>query len=120
MCLHRIVGLSRHPTDDPRRPRRESSSIRGRRSQSIKSGASRPGTSDHANRQSLSVPGHKADTAFSAEDLEAALQRSNLETTKEESGRSGQESRGRASGDMSLEVPLRPRERLISFDDDGP
>ncbi|KAF2683735.1 hypothetical protein K458DRAFT_418712 [Lentithecium fluviatile CBS 122367] len=115
------VGLSRQPTNDPT-TQRKSSSV-GRRSQSIKSGSSRPATADRA-RRSLSTT--KTDAPFSQEDLELALKRSNLEATKEESDRSGDATPGSPGGGM-LKVPadgyanpnvvhverLRERERMV-------
>ncbi|KAJ4288635.1 hypothetical protein N0V90_011872 [Kalmusia sp. IMI 367209] len=105
------VGLSRNPTEDPRRPRK-SSSIH-RRSMSIHDNGSRPPTADR-NRPFVTSP--KADTPFDPEDLEAALQKTTLETAKDEMDRSGE-----FSPTLTVEwsePPLRPRERLIAFDDD--
>ena len=54
-----------------------------------------------------------------AEDLEAALQKTTLDTTKEESDRSGAISPEKVTEDDDFfNRPLRPRERLIAFDDD--
>lgn len=70
------VGLSRNPTEDPKRPRRKSSSIHEKR----------PATSDRARRPSSSK--REREALFTPEDLELALKKSNLEATKEESDHS--------------------------------
>ncbi|KAF1965439.1 hypothetical protein BU23DRAFT_24954 [Bimuria novae-zelandiae CBS 107.79] len=120
------VGLSRNPTEDPKRPRK-SSSIH-RRSMSIQSGGSRPPTSDRVRRPSVASP--QSDTPFDPEELEAALQKTTLDPTKEVDtplDRSGEISpnhpHDRAFTSPEREQwepdpPLRPRERLIAFDDD--
>ncbi|KAJ4359976.1 uncharacterized protein N0V89_000535 [Didymosphaeria variabile] len=121
------VGLSRNPTEDPKRPRK-SSSIH-RRSMSIASNSgSRPPTADRVRRPSVSSP--SGETPFDPEDLEAALQKTTLDTTKEESDRSGEISPNNpADPPQSPTLPepehgsefydrLRPRERMIAFDDD--
>ncbi|CAI6336418.1 unnamed protein product [Periconia digitata] len=78
-CPRAVVGLSRNPTEDPKRPRRKSSSIH----ESVKPSTSRPPTSDRNRRPSSSK--RERDAPFSPEDLELALKKSNLEATKEES-----------------------------------
>lgn len=101
------VGLSRNPTEDPRRPRKSSS---------IHSDTSRPPTADR-NRPFVASP--KADTPFDPEDLEAALQKTTLDTaTRDDMERS--DDFGPAPPVEWPEPPLRPRERLIAFDDDEP
>lgn len=112
------VGLSRNPTEDPKRPRK-SSSIH-RRSMSITSGGSRPPTSDRIRRPS--------DAPFDPEELEAALQKTTLDSTKEVDtplDRSGEISPSFPLATPTAQIhfehddpPLRPRERLIAFDDD--
>jgi hypothetical protein len=98
------VGLSRHPTIDPAR---KSSSV-ARRSQSLKSPSmSRPVTSDRA-RQS----GSRSDQPFTQEELELALQRSQLDTTKEESDRSADGTPGHVSPGTIGNA--RPREGLAA------
>lgn len=123
---HCAVGLSRNPTEDPKRPRK-SSSIH-RRSMSIQSNGSRPPTADRVRRPSAATP--SGETPFDPEDLEAALQKTTLDTTKEESDRSGDISpNNHLDHPMVQPLPepehgqdfydrLRPRERLIAFDDD--
>ncbi|KAH7128410.1 hypothetical protein B0J11DRAFT_270310 [Dendryphion nanum] len=80
------VGLSRHPTQDPRSP---SSAHPVHHSQSINSSNSRPGTaSDRGGPSRLSSTTARREQPFRPEDLEAALKVSHLEMTKEESDRS--------------------------------
>ncbi|KAF2443158.1 hypothetical protein P171DRAFT_56523 [Karstenula rhodostoma CBS 690.94] len=119
------VGLSRNPTEDPKRPRK-SSSIH-RRSMSVASDGSRPSTADRVRRPSAAT-----ETPFDPEDLEAALQKTTLDTTHEESERSGTTSPANPSDAPQSPVRpmpepeqgpefydrLRPRERLIAFNDD--
>lgn len=77
------VGLSRNPTEDPRDARRKQSTG-NHRSSSVRQ-PSRPATgSDRTRQASQSQP-------FSAEELELALARSNLEVTRKESSRNAQE-----------------------------
>ncbi|KAF1952254.1 hypothetical protein CC80DRAFT_552674 [Byssothecium circinans] len=106
------VGLSRNPTEDPKRPTR--------RSQSMTS-TSRPQTSDRTRRPSSK---REREPVFSPEDLELALKKSNLEATQDESDRN-HEMRGQDSGTGTLNMSIdddhviretRPRERLISFE----
>lgn len=89
------VGLSRNPTIDPKKTAgRRSLSLH--RTQSAKSDASRPRTRRLSNK----------DQPFSPEDLELALQRSALDTTKEESP---DRSHASSPGNTTPGV-LRPRE----------
>ncbi|KAF2641929.1 hypothetical protein P280DRAFT_468417 [Massarina eburnea CBS 473.64] len=114
------VGLSRNPTEDPKRPTR--------RSQSVKS-TSRPPTSERNRRPSSK---RERESIFTPEDLELALKKSSLDSTEEEYERSHNTSvntvntvdmTARDSGAGILKnsveeferVP-RPRERLISFE----
>ncbi|OAG01976.1 uncharacterized protein CC84DRAFT_1167138 [Paraphaeosphaeria sporulosa] len=111
------VGLSRNPTEDPKRPRKSS----------VSSNGSRPPTADRTRRPSAAT-----ETPFDPEDLEAALQKTTLDTTQEESERSGTISPPNPSDALTEPVQtlpepdhgpefydrLRPRERLIAFDDD--
>lgn len=76
------VGLSRNPTEDPKRPNRKSSSIHEKSGHFAKSSSSRPQTSDRPRRPSSSK--RERDAPFTPEDLELALKKSNLEATKEE------------------------------------
>ncbi|KAF9734230.1 hypothetical protein PMIN03_007979 [Paraphaeosphaeria minitans] len=103
------VGLSRNPTEDPKRPRKSS----------VSSNGSRPPTAT-------------TEDPFDPEDLEVALQKTTLDPNPEESERSGtigpaNPSDAPTSPVQSLPGPehgpefydrLRPRERLIAFDDD--
>ncbi|KAF2120250.1 hypothetical protein BDV96DRAFT_595808 [Lophiotrema nucula] len=93
------VGLSRNPTQDPRKDKSSA-----RRAESIKSGGSRPPTSDRRRRESVTAPNAQP---FSAEELELALQKSHLDATREESDRSGD-----GSPHDSV-MKLRPREGLL-------
>jgi hypothetical protein len=95
-----IVGLSRNPTEDPRDAlRKQSAGVR--RSSSVKQ-PSRPATGSELTRQA-SNPAQP----FSAEELEQALQKSTLGTTREESDKSAE---GSPYDDFEDPSPfLRPR-----------
>ncbi|KAF1998399.1 hypothetical protein P154DRAFT_251309 [Amniculicola lignicola CBS 123094] len=101
------VGLSRHPTNDPTSPRRKSSSIRSpslrsssitRRSHSFRA-TSGAGRRSHSFTRPTAL---KPDVPFSPAELELALERSHLDTHKEESDRSGNTSGKRTPGNAVL------------------
>lgn len=117
--LTSTVGLSRNPTEDPKRPRK-SSSLRRPSSSSLP-----PHNHTSHNNPSNHPPSQNPDHPFDPSELEAALQKTTLDSTKEVDtplDGSGQTSPlqhpfGVQTDMYGPEPPLRPRERLIAFEE---